>query len=250
MPQVGKPREKRLLAATGMMEPLHGEQLPLDGVMGLIQHSARHGHLRVFEDRIPARLLLLEPAPDALAVGWPSRGGDVVGKVAQSLTQRKYPQALALSYPVEQGVELRTERLTHWRSNRRQFLWELEECVAQAVAEARPGKQRPQALAGAVEAIRQDAPDAIGRVLLGGSALKLAIRLGKRHCTGVLRITEMPQDTATDNRGQIDLLGETVAVLLVGQEIRGQCQPTPGHHRHQAVVAQRAHETVEGHGRE
>src|SRR5919198_5347668 len=32
--QVGEPREKRLLAATGMMEPLHHEQLPLDGVVG------------------------------------------------------------------------------------------------------------------------------------------------------------------------------------------------------------------------
>ena len=34
--QVGEPREKRLLAATWMMEPLHREQFPLDGVVGLI----------------------------------------------------------------------------------------------------------------------------------------------------------------------------------------------------------------------
>ena len=34
--QVCQPREKRLLAATGMMEPLHREEFPLDGVMGLI----------------------------------------------------------------------------------------------------------------------------------------------------------------------------------------------------------------------
>ena len=71
--QVGEPREKRLLAPFGMMEAFHREQFPLDGVMGLIQQGAGHGHLRVCEDRIPARLLLLEPAPDALAVGCPRR---------------------------------------------------------------------------------------------------------------------------------------------------------------------------------
>ncbi len=54
--QVGQSCEKRLLAATGMMEAFHCEQFPLDGVMRLIQERAGHGHLRVFEHRIPARL--------------------------------------------------------------------------------------------------------------------------------------------------------------------------------------------------
>jgi hypothetical protein len=34
--QVCWPREKRLLVATGMMEPLHHEEFPLDGVVGLV----------------------------------------------------------------------------------------------------------------------------------------------------------------------------------------------------------------------
>ena len=34
--QMGEPAQKRLLAAFGMMEALHHEQLPVDGVMGLI----------------------------------------------------------------------------------------------------------------------------------------------------------------------------------------------------------------------
>ena len=119
------------------------EQLPLDGVMGLIQQGAGHGHLRVGEDGIPARLLLLKPAPHALAVGRPSRGGDVVDKVAEPLAERKHPQALALARPVEQGVELRAERLTHRRRDRHQFLRELEERVAQADAETCSRKQRP-----------------------------------------------------------------------------------------------------------
>jgi hypothetical protein len=34
--QVCEPREKRLLASLRMMEPFHGEQFPLDGVVGLV----------------------------------------------------------------------------------------------------------------------------------------------------------------------------------------------------------------------
>jgi hypothetical protein len=34
--QVCEPGQKRLLAATWVMEPLHREQFPLDGVMRLI----------------------------------------------------------------------------------------------------------------------------------------------------------------------------------------------------------------------
>ena len=34
--QVGQPCEKRLLVATGVMEPLHREELPRDGMMGLV----------------------------------------------------------------------------------------------------------------------------------------------------------------------------------------------------------------------
>jgi hypothetical protein len=33
---VGEPGQKRLLAATWVMEPFHREQFPLDGVMRLI----------------------------------------------------------------------------------------------------------------------------------------------------------------------------------------------------------------------
>ena len=104
--QVGESPEKRLLAATGMMEAFHGKQFPLEGVMGLIQQGARGRHLRVGEDRIPARLLLLDPRPDARPVGRSCSVSHVIGKVAEPLTQGKHPQALALSCPVQQGVEL------------------------------------------------------------------------------------------------------------------------------------------------
>ena len=51
--QVCQPRQKRPLAPVGMMKGFHHEQLPVDGVMRLVQEGAGHRHLRVFEDRIP-----------------------------------------------------------------------------------------------------------------------------------------------------------------------------------------------------
>jgi hypothetical protein len=80
--QVRESREKRLLMATGMVKPFHGKELPLDGVMGLIQQSTGHGHLRVCKHGIPTCLLVLHPAPDPRAIGRTRRVGDVVNKVA------------------------------------------------------------------------------------------------------------------------------------------------------------------------
>src|SRR6266581_2756176 len=50
--QVRKPRERRLLAATGMVKPFHHEELAVYGIMGLIQQRARHRHPLVCKDRI------------------------------------------------------------------------------------------------------------------------------------------------------------------------------------------------------
>jgi hypothetical protein len=51
-----------------------------------------------------------------------------------------------------------------------------------------------------------------------------------------------------DNRGEIHLLGETAAVLFIGQKIDRQWQPTPGQHGDQTVVAKRADEAIERRG--
>jgi hypothetical protein len=74
-----------------MVKPFHREQFPRDGMVGLIQQGARHRHLRVFEHGVPTRFFLLNPVPYACAVGHPSRGGHIVGKAAQPLTQRTHP---------------------------------------------------------------------------------------------------------------------------------------------------------------
>ena len=60
----------------------------------------------------------------------------------------------------------------------------------------------------------------------------------------------MPEDTTTDNGGEIPLRGESAAMLFVGQERDRQRQPTPGQHGHQTLVAQRTAEAVERQGGE
>jgi hypothetical protein len=104
--QVSQVGEKRLLAPTRVMKAFHGEQFPLDGVMRLIEQRARDRHLRVGEDRIPPCLLVVELLSDALTVGRPSRGSDMVSKAPQPLAEGKHPQAHVLACPVPQGVEL------------------------------------------------------------------------------------------------------------------------------------------------
>src|SRR5262245_27435239 len=204
--EVRQPCQKRLLAAPRMMEAFHGEQFPLDGVMGLIEQGARGGHLRVGEHRIPARLLVLKPASHALAVGRPSRRGDVVDKVTQPLAKRKYPQAFALACAVQQGVELCAQGLAHGRRDGDEFLRELQERVPQAEAETCSRKERSHTLRGTVKAIDEHPSDPIRRLLLRGCALKHPIGLGQSCRTRVLGIAQMPEHSTADNRGQIDLV--------------------------------------------
>jgi hypothetical protein len=100
MVKMGQPSQEHLLAPFAMMKGFHHEQLPFDGVMRLIEQGAGHWHLGVFEHSIPARLFVLEPVSYALAIGRSSRGGDVIRKATQLLTECKHPQAFALSRPV------------------------------------------------------------------------------------------------------------------------------------------------------
>jgi hypothetical protein len=60
----------------------------------------------------------------------------------------------------------------------------------------------------------------------------------------------MPDHAATDDRGEVHFLGETVAVLLIGEEIDGQGQPTPGQHRHETLMAECTDQPIEGHRRD
>src|SRR4029434_7572112 len=173
----------------------------------------------------------------------------MVRKAPQPLAQGKHAQAFALAGPVPQRVELRPECLTDRGRNGHEFLWELEERVAQAGAHAYARKERAHALGRAVEAIGQDPPDSIRRLLLGRRALKLPTGPSEGGGTGVLGIPQMPDHAATDNRGEIHLVGETVTVLFVGQEVDRQWETASGQYRHQTVVAKRTDEAIEGHWR-
>jgi hypothetical protein len=66
--QVCPSGQKRLLTAPGMMEALHHEERAVPSILRLIQQGTCHRQVRVCEDRIPARLLVLEPSPDAFSV--------------------------------------------------------------------------------------------------------------------------------------------------------------------------------------
>jgi hypothetical protein len=60
----------------------------------------------------------------------------------------------------------------------------------------------------------------------------------------------MPEHPATDDRGEVHRLGETAAVLFIGEEIDRQREPTPGQDCHQTVVAEGTDQAIERHRRE
>jgi hypothetical protein len=91
--------------------------------------------------------------------------------------------------------------------------------VAQTGAEAHSREERPRTLGRAVEAVEQAPPHPMRELLLGRSTLQLSIGLGQGCRPGFLRVPERLEHAATDHRGQIPLLGETAAVLLLGQAI-------------------------------
>ncbi|HSX79701.1 MAG TPA: hypothetical protein VLQ80_14165 [Candidatus Saccharimonadia bacterium] len=121
-------------------------------------------------------------------------------------------------------MELRAQGLADRGGESHEFLRELIERVAQAIAKARPREQRPHTFDRAVEAIREDAPDPIRRLVLGRRTLEGLIGLGKGCRTGLRGVAQMPDHPPLNNRRQIDLVSETVTVLFIGEEIRGQGQ--------------------------
>jgi hypothetical protein len=121
-------------------------------------------------------------------------------------------------------MELGAPSLADRRRDHCEFPVELVERVAQTMAEAHSWKQCPQTLGGAVKAIGEEPPDSIPGLLLGRNTLQLSIGLNKGCCAGLRGVAEMPEHAATDNHRQIDLVGETATVLLVGQEVDQQWQ--------------------------
>jgi hypothetical protein len=57
----------------------------------------------------------------------------------------------------------------------------------------------------------------------------------------------MPDHLAINDGGQINPLGQAFTVLFIGQDISWQRQITLEQHTEQAVLAQGADQTVEGH---
>ena len=147
-------------------------------------------------------------------------------------------------------MELRPQALTDRSGEAHQFARQLVQRVAQAVAQACPWKQGPHTADGAVEAIGEGTPHAIRGLLFQGRLLKYAVGLGEGGRTLRVTVAQVPDHPATDDRGQIDPVGETATVFFIGQDIRRQRQATASQHRDEAVLAKRTDQAIEGHGGE
>src|SRR5207302_3916667 len=127
---------------------------------------------------------------------------------------------------------------------------ELINRMAEAVAETHPWKERPHALGRAIKAIGESPFDPVRWLVLDRYTLKLPIGLRKGNCTGLRGIAQMPDHAPMNNGRQVDFSCQTRAVLLIGEDIDGQSESTPGQHGDQTLLPQRTDQTVEGHGRD
>src|SRR5215510_7360658 len=84
--------------------------------------------------------------------------------------------------------------------------------------------------------------------MLKGSLLELAIGRGEGGGTFGVAVPQVPDHPATDNGGQIDPIGETATVFLIGQNVCRQRQATLDQYRDQAVLSQGTDQVIEGHG--
>ena len=151
---------------------------------------------------------------------------------------------------MEQAVKGGAQPLAQRSRKANELVREFVERVAQAKAQARPGKQRLHTLDRAVKAIGEDASHLVRRLLLKGSALKRAIRLGEGRCAFGRAVAHMPDDPPPDNRGQIDARSEAATMLLIGEALRRQRQPTPRQHGHDVLLPTGTEHAIERHGRD
>jgi hypothetical protein len=184
------------------MEALHREELPVHGIVGLVQHRAHRRHLGVFQHRLPARFFVLHPVAYTLAVLFAHHRRDVIDKMAESLAQCHHTQAFALATAVQQGMELRAQALAHRGREAHQLVGELGECMTQAKAQAPPRKQRPHTLGRAVKAIAEGALPLVRRLVLQGRPLKRTVGLSQGHRALGLTVAQMPEHPAADDGGQ------------------------------------------------
>src|SRR5712691_6352847 len=84
--------------------------------------------------------------------------------------------------------------------------------------------------------------------MLKGSLLELAIGRGEGGGTFGVAVPQVPEHTATDNGRQIDPIGETATVFLIGQKVCLQRQATLDQYRDQAVLSQGTDQAIKGHG--
>jgi hypothetical protein len=120
--------------------------------------------------------------------------------------------------------------------------------MAQAKPQTCPWKQRPHTADGTVKAIGEDTPHLVRWLMFQGPLLELAIRGGERRGTFGVAVPQVPDDTATDDGGQIDPVREAAAVFFIGQDVCWQRQATLDQHRDQAMLSQGTDQAIQGHG--
>jgi hypothetical protein len=225
--QMRESREQRRLAAPGRMQALRRDPVPRAGVRGVLQQGAWGRPRRVCEDRLPPRLLALQPALPPRARGWSCRGGNVGSPGAQPLPQGHDAHALALAYPVKQGgtasaaPEARATLGPPVSSGA---------CGGRGAGRAHPGSgnERPPTPGRAGKAVGEPSCAPPRRLLRRRGALQRALGLGQSRGPGRPGGAQMPAAPATDEGRKIPCRCQTAAAFVIRQAILWGGTPPPG----------------------
>src|SRR5262245_7287223 len=176
------------------------------------------------------------------------RRADAIGKVAQALTQCYHTYTFTLATPMQQVVKLGAQLLAHRGRDTNELVRQLVKRMTQAKSQACSWKQGPHTADRTVKAVGERPLYPVRGLMRKGRLLELAIGRGERRGTFGVAVPQMPDDPATDDGGQIDPVGETGAVFLIGQDRRWVRQATFDQDRDQAVLPQGTDQTIEGPG--
>ena len=202
--------------------PTIHEQLPIHGIVELVNQRRRPWNVGIFKQDVPSRLLPVYPLMHALSILLSCECCDLLYEPSQPLTQRSVVRRFASLLDEKDFAELPTKRLTYGFSHLFDLTGQLYGRMKETVGDLGGGEESLQTLFGTVEPIGQYRQSLVGGVNGQSCPLKLTVRRGKRDHRLGGRVPQVPDHPPASNRGQVHPFVQAMAVLSVCDEVLGQ----------------------------
>ena len=174
--------EEHILASFFMMEAFHHEELPVHGIVCLIQKRRGGRHLTIPKQRIPTSFLLANPGAYGLSIDNASCLGDFFAETSQFLAKGTQVIGFAFLTLLKYLEQVEAENLARGPGNGFELRENPPGCMKQAVAYSNSRKECAHTLDGTLKAVGENPFGTIGRVHFQSILLKLSIGSLKCFC--------------------------------------------------------------------